>query len=143
MDDTNGHEAGQDDTALRRARVQHLLQEAQSLLLEAGARSASVYLERAMACIAVDVADDPTQIAVAAAIMPGESALRRAMGGALTIVGTLLARNDIVALDEFGRLLALFADVSAVEDPAMGSIIDGWSATIRHAAGEVERPMNA
>jgi hypothetical protein len=88
LDDTNGHEAGQDDTALRRARVQHLLQEAQSLLLEAGARSASVYLERAMACIDVDVADDPTQIAVAAAIMPGESALRRAMGGALTIVGT-------------------------------------------------------
>lgn len=59
----------------------------------------------------------------------------------MAIIGTILARSDLVPLEELGRLFDLYANVSTHDHPEVGSILDTWGGMIAQAAAELERPQ--
>jgi hypothetical protein len=61
----------------------------------------------------------------------------RAQGAVLALVGTLLEREGIVPLGEFGRLLGLLAVITAETDKAQGDVLAVWAAL----ASDAPRPM--
>lgn len=123
----------------KRADARRYMDEARALLTDLGLVPAATYLDYAIASIdradEMDRSDDDPVM-----IPPHDPVLVRAMGGAMTILGTVLARSDLVELDELGRLFGLFATVSARHDPAMGTIVAGWGGMILSAAQELDRP---
>lgn len=125
----------------RRADARRYMDDARALLTDLGLVPAATYLDYAIASIdhasEVDRGDDDDPVM----IRPHDPVLVRAMGGAMTILGTVLARSDLVELDELGRLFGLFATVSARDDPAMGTIVAGWGGMILGAAQELDRPL--
>lgn len=125
------------EASIRRAHARRHMEEAKGLLTDAGALPAATYLEYAIAC--VDLAgdgggeiDDGEPFMVG----PRDPVLVRAIGGAFAIVGTILARSDVVPLDELARLFGIFATVSADEDPGAGTIIAAWGGMMLDAARE-------
>jgi hypothetical protein len=61
----------------------------------------------------------------------------RAQGVVVALVGTLLEREGIVPLGEFGRLLGLLAVITAETDKAQGDVLAIWAAL----ASDAPRPM--
>lgn len=139
-DAENGcRQPGLTEAQIKRASARGFMQEAKTLLADAGAASANMYLNCAIACIDLtqEVGFDND---AALPIATSDLALVRATGGALAILGTILARNSLVSLDEFGQFFEGFANASANGDPAMGRIIAEWGGAIFQAAHAVERP---
>lgn len=125
--------------AIRRANARWHMNEARLALADAAADSASTYLEYAIACLDLVVEGmlDMGRSGEPFAVAPRDPVMVRAMGGALSIIGTVLARKDVVPLDELGQLLGIFATVSAEDDPACGTIIAAWGGMMIDAARSI------
>ena len=127
------------EAAVKRDNARVLMLQAQGELAEAGAIPAATYLEYAIACLdlagATQTLDDGEPIPKLVA--PRDPVLSRAMGGALAIIGTALARSNIVDLRELAHLFGIYATVSADDDPACGTIIAGWGGMMLDAAPDI------
>lgn len=122
----------------RRAIV--LMRDALTLLDEAGESSAARNLQ-----MALDMAervpimkpgdelpeDDPP----VSPEMAAEPALVRAIGGALAVIATLMARKDIASVKEVAQLLGIYAVATTETSPDEGTIIACWGAILREVAG--------
>ena len=66
--------------------------------------------------------------------LPQDAPLVRAMGGALSIFATLLARQGIVEMEEVANLLGIYAVATSEVDNEEGMILGCWAAMIRDVA---------
>ena len=66
--------------------------------------------------------------------LPQDAPLVRAMGGALSIFATLLARQGIVETEEVANLLGIYAVATSEVDNEEGMILGCWAAMIRDVA---------
>jgi hypothetical protein len=60
--------------------------------------------------------------------------LVRAMGGALTVLATLMARAGIAPLEETADLFGIYAVLTDEIDPDEGLILGFWASMLRDAA---------
>jgi hypothetical protein len=67
-------------------------------------------------------------------LLPLDMALVRAMGGALSMIATLLGRQGIVETGEVANLLGIYAVATGETDDAEGKILGCWAAMIRDVA---------
>ena len=63
-----------------------------------------------------------------------DPALVRAIGGALTVFATLMARKGIEPLEETANFLGIYAVLTAETAPAEGRILGCWAGILRDAA---------
>ncbi|RYL98441.1 hypothetical protein EWH08_17450 [Sphingobium indicum] len=56
------------------------------------------------------------------------------MGGALALVGTLIARGGDVPMDEFSRLLGIYAAATSESDNDEGMVLAYWAGMVRDVA---------
>ena len=63
-----------------------------------------------------------------------DAPLVRAMGGALSMFATLLARQGIVEMGEVANLLGIYAVATSEVDNEEGMILGCWAAMIRDVA---------
>lgn len=63
-----------------------------------------------------------------------DAPLVRAMGGALSMFATLLARQGIVEASEVANLLGIYAGATSEVDNEEGMILGCWAAMIRDVA---------
>lgn len=66
--------------------------------------------------------------------LPKDAPLVRAMGGALSIFATLLARQGNVETEEVANLLGIYAVATSEVDNDEGMILGCWAAMIREVA---------
>ncbi|MFB9047811.1 MULTISPECIES: hypothetical protein [Sphingomonadales] len=66
--------------------------------------------------------------------LPQDAPLVRAMGGALSMFATLLARQGIVEMGEVANLLGIYAVATSEVDNEEGMILGCWAAMIRDVA---------
>lgn len=133
------------DPASSRRPAIALMREAISMLDEAGDSIAAVHLQ-----MAIDVAERGTatgegdELPDDDADTPGlraDPALVRAIGGALAVMATLLARQGGPPLDEVANLLGIYATVTKETSAEEALLIACWGAMLRDAAeAQRERP---
>lgn len=130
------------DPASLRRRAIVLMREAIMMLDEAGEDRAASHLQGAIDAAervssmkpgdtlpddSIDTADPSPQLAA-------DPRLIRAIGGALSVFATLIARQCGTSVDEIARLLGLFAVVTSETADEEGLIIACWGAILRDAA---------
>ncbi|MBB4087541.1 hypothetical protein [Sphingomonas carotinifaciens] len=142
MRDANfgGGRATTAEAATKLALARLRIEEALLVLADAGVMPAATHLNAALACIGAVPDAQSGRDADCPTIGP-DPILVRAIGGALAVVGTVLARDDLLPLAELGSLLGQFASVTEHHDPAVGLILANWSGMILDAAAEMERPQ--
>jgi hypothetical protein len=52
----------------------------------------------------------------------------------VVFLASLLQRADLVKMDEFARLLAVFADSVAETDPGQARLLSDWAAVVNQGA---------
>lgn len=129
------------DQASLRRRAVALMREAIALLDEAHDDKSAVHLHAA-----IDMAEqrhplqpgdelpDENFDPASSIPPPADSALVRAMGGALAMFATLLARSGIIEIGEVANLLGIYAVATSEEDAAEGLILGCWAAMLRDLA---------
>ncbi|WP_257558083.1 hypothetical protein [Sphingobium sp. CFD-2] len=65
---------------------------------------------------------------------PPDAALVRAMGGALSILTTLLARQGLLRVSDVSELFGVYAVATSEIDDAEGQILGCWAAMLRDVA---------
>lgn len=65
---------------------------------------------------------------------PADPALVRAIGGALAVLATSMARNGGDSVDELAQLLGIYAVASSETSPDEGLILGCWGAMLRDVA---------
>ena len=65
---------------------------------------------------------------------PENASLVRAMGGALSIFATLLARKGLIETDEVANILGMYAVTTGEVDQEEGLILGSWAAMLRDLA---------
>lgn len=68
-----------------------------------------------------------------------DPALVRAMGGALAVFATLMARKGIAPLDEIANLIGIYAVVTGETAPDEGLILGCWGGMLRDAAQALDQ----
>ena len=63
--------------------------------------------------------------------MTSPDTLAGAQGKFAVFVASLFQRAGVASMQEFGELLAVFAETVADTDPDEAAILTGWAATIR------------
>ncbi|WP_267347110.1 hypothetical protein [Sphingomonas sp. GM_Shp_2] len=109
-----------------------------ALLVEAGVAPPRIFLDHAITSLDCESRTSGSADADPKIVAPLDPGLVRAIGGGFAIMATIMARSDLVSLEELGRLFGEFASISAHDDAAMGSIMAGWGGMILHAARDVE-----
>ena len=126
------------DTASTRERAIVLMREALALLDAAKAREVAVHLQ-----MALDVADrippmkpgdELAEDDAGSRPIAADPALVRAMGGALALFATLLARTGVAPVEEIARLLGIYAVVTGETERDEGLILGCWAAMLRDMA---------
>lgn len=129
------------DLASLRRRAIVLMREAIALLDEAGEEFAAIHLQTA-----IDAAERVVPARVGDELAEGEGdasepqklaadpALVRAIGGALAMMATLMARQGGVSVEELARLLGIYAVATKETSPDEGLIIACWGAILRDVA---------
>lgn len=106
------------------------------MLTDAGVATVTTQLDHALAALEKALAIDRSDRKSPSAAASTDPALVRAIGGVLAIIGTVLARSDVVPLGELARLFELYAAISTDDDPDVGAIVVAWSGMIANAAGQ-------
>ncbi|WP_157084639.1 hypothetical protein [Sphingomonas pituitosa] len=134
------------DLASIRRRALALMREAIAMLDEAGEDRAAIHLQAA-----IDTAErkaplkpgeeiaDETSAVPPRTDLPADPALVRAMGGALAVIASVMARQGDVSLDEIANLLGIYAAATHETSANEGLIIACWGAILRDVA-EAQRP---
>lgn len=129
------------DLAAMRRRAIDLMREAIALLDEAGEKFSALHLqaaidaaERILPMRPGDLLPDDRPDAPAAESLTVDPAFVRAIGGALALVATLLARQGSVSVREFSNLLGIYALAVKEKSADEGLIIACWVAIIRDIA---------
>lgn len=110
------------------------------MLIGEGIEPAAAHLDHALASLDGAVAVGCNNDSNPTATTLTDPVLVRAIGGALAIIGTILARSDLLPLDELARLFDLYATVSARDDPVAGSVVERWSGMIADVAVTLDMP---
>lgn len=63
----------------------------------------------------------------------------RALGGAFAVIGTVLARSNIVPMRELADILAIYAATTSESDPPQGLLIACWAGILKEAADYSEK----
>jgi hypothetical protein len=111
------------------SRAASLIRQALAILDESGESTAAAYLQHALDILPEGPMDDG-----------GESRLRshipviRAMGGALALVATMIGRGGDVSLDEFSRLLGIYAVATSESANDEGMVLAYWASMVRDVA---------
>jgi len=111
------------------SRAASLIRQALAILDESGESTAAAYLQHALDILPEGPRDD-----VGAAKLRCHIPLIRAMGGALALVATLIARGGDVPLDEFSRLLGIYAVATSESDNDEGMVLAYWAGMVRDVA---------
>lgn len=106
------------------------------MLTDAGLAAVNTHLDHALAALEEALESDRSDRESPSAAASTDPALVRAVGGVLAIIGTVLARSDVVPLGELARLFELYAAISTDDDPDVGTIVEAWSSMIANAAGQ-------
>ena len=64
----------------------------------------------------------------------GSEAMVRAFGDCLSLLATVLEREDVITVSELARSLGEFATVTAVNRPEQGKILMFWAAYLKEPA---------
>ncbi len=129
------------DLASLRRRAIALMREAIAMLNEAGEDFAASHLQAAIDAAARvaplkpgEELPDENIDPFASTRLPAEPAMVRAMGGALAVIATLMARQGGVSVDEVARLLGIYAVATRETSSDEGLIIACWGAILRDVA---------
>lgn len=130
------------DTAVLRRHAVALMREAIAMLDEAGEGIAAAHLQ-----MAIDVTerippmkpgdempDESVDTTSPVPPLAAEPTLVRAIGGALAIFATLLARQGGTSVDEISHLLGIYALATQETSADEGLIIASWGAILRDVA---------
>lgn len=126
------------DAGSMRERAIVLMREALALLDAAHARDVAAHLQ-----MALDVAgrippmkpgDELPEDGAGSRPIAADPALVRAMGGALALFATLLARTGVAPVDEIGRLLGIYAVATGETERDEGLILGCWAGMLRDVA---------
>lgn len=111
------------------ARAASLIRQALEMLDESGERTAAAYLQHALDILPEDPRDDTAEYR----LRPHMPVIR-AMGGALALVATLIARGGDVSLDEFSRLMSIYAVATSETADDEGMVLAYWAGMVSDAA---------
>lgn len=133
-----------DSTSMRRQAIA-LMREALALFDEAGETLVAARLQAA-----IDTAERGSPIHYGRASLddqlnhmdtppPADPVLIRAIGGALALLGTVIARQEATPLSEIANLLSIYATATHETSPDEGLVLAGWSAMLRDVANAQRR----
>ncbi|WP_371422386.1 hypothetical protein [Tardiphaga sp.] len=117
--------------SMRRRALDHM-EAAQALLIDAGESHAALHLQAAHDIVTRIIRATPS--ANNRVEVDADPALVRAIGGALAVFATWMARGGIAPIDEIAGSLGIFAAAAAETSAEEGLIIGCWSAILHEAS---------
>ncbi len=115
-------------------RAAGLMRIALSMLDEAGEATAAAQVQAAIDSLGQVDPAEPDEGLLAKAAALSDPTLIRAMGGALSVLGVLMARRGEIRVDELANILGIYAVTTAESARNEGLILGYWAGMLRDVA---------
>jgi len=115
-------------------RAAGLIRVARSILDEAGETVSAAHLQAGLDALAGVEPAEPDEATLRQAAVAADPSIVRAMGGALTVIATLMERQGDTTVKEIGEILGLYANITDETASDEGLILAYWAGTLRDAA---------
>lgn len=115
-------------------RAAGLMRVARSILDDAGETVSAAHLQAALDALVGVKPVEPDEALLRQAAVAAEPSIVRAMGGALTVIATLMERRGDTTVEEISDVLGIYATITGETAGDEGLILAFWAATLRDAA---------